>query len=208
MTEAELTVSVLGALANLLLAGAAVSGVVIAWMGLSTWKEQEKWETDRSLAKQILVAMYVRRDAVRHVRNPFGWQEEENLEDEIIEDADRKWKGVAKKYSVRMEKLNDARSQFYPLELEAAAIWGTEFLKLGAQLSNLENDLVIEIEDFVESHKPKFARISFFHSEDEEKENHQIVFGAGSKNAFGKSYDESFEKIESYLRKKLGQRSK
>ena len=45
--------------------------IVIAIMGLQTWKRQLKGNTEYELARRFLSAVYKIRDAISYIRNPF-----------------------------------------------------------------------------------------------------------------------------------------
>ncbi len=72
MEEADVTIQALNALVNILIAGAAISGVVIAAMGLSTYKHQAQWSEERDLARKLLIKLKFREDGFGLV--PFAFR--------------------------------------------------------------------------------------------------------------------------------------
>ncbi len=196
---------VVTAFGTLLAGAAAFGGAIIAGIGLNSWREQSKWHADRDLAKQLLVVPFTRSHAFDHVRNPFGWSGEEELGDEEVPQDEQKLRGLQAKYERRFEKLMDARKQFYPLELEGDALWGRELVDLVRPLTVLEHELQIEIQEYIESHGSRYTRREYFTSSEEMKRNRGIVFAMGSRDEFGPKYKAVVERLESFLRSKLGQ---
>jgi hypothetical protein len=56
---------------DLLVAAAAVGGLIVASLGLKTWRKQLKGNTQYELSRRVLRAVFKTRDAMRQVRNPF-----------------------------------------------------------------------------------------------------------------------------------------
>jgi hypothetical protein len=199
MVETGTISDAITALGTFLVAVAAIGATTAAFIGLNTWKHQSKWQTNYELSKSLLVGVKKRRDAIKHIRNPFGWSHEEELEGSDIAEDEVKWRGIQKKYGDRWDKLTNVTQDLYAQVLEAQALWGNEFQTLETRLSNLETDLLIEIQLYTEMHNPLHRGRDHFKSQDEESRNHQVVFGAGSENAFSKKYEGACSELENFL---------
>lgn len=191
------------AFGTLLAGAAACSGAFIASLGLNSWKRQAKWQTDRELARAVFVALRKRQDAIYHVRNPFGWSDEYEVDDESIPEWQRKWKGLENKYQKRWDKLIEVRQIFYPVELEGDALWGEGFVSLCAKISNLERELLLAIQLLVEDHAPENSDQSIFGSHEEKLLNRRVVHARVNNDEFGSKYDAAVADLKSYLRQKL-----
>jgi hypothetical protein len=202
MEEADVTIQALNALVNILIAGAAISGVVIAAMGLSTYKHQAQWSEERDLARKLLIKLKFREDGFKAVRNPFGYSHENDLDGEEVAERDQRWREVGKKYERRLAKLNQARSDFYPLAIEAEVYWGKVFVDLERELNNLEHDLGFAVDEFVESHNPRFEFRPYFDGEEESKVR-GIVFALGSRDELGPKHQQAIENLTKFLKGRL-----
>jgi hypothetical protein len=202
MEEADVTIQALNALVNILIAGAAISGVVIAAMGLSTYKHQAQWSKERDLARKLLIKLKFREDGFKAVRNPFGYSHENDLDEEEVAARDQRWREVGKKYERRLAKLNQARSDFYPLAIEAEGYWGKVFVDLERELNNLEHDLGFAVDEFVESHNPRFEFRPYFDGEEESKVR-GIVFALGSRDELGPKHQQAIENLTKFLKGRL-----
>ncbi|WP_243614070.1 hypothetical protein [Shimia aestuarii] len=196
---------VITAFGTFLAGSAACMGVVVAAIGLNTWKKQLKWQADRELAKSAFVGLKKRHDAVLHVRDPFGWSSETEIDTEDLFEGDIPFKKVEHKYQSRWNVLQEAKRDFYPIELEGDALWGSEFVDLCRELRRLEGELLLGIQDYVESHDPRYASQGFFSTRDEARENRALIHGFGKRDEFGPRYEKAVERIERFLRKKLEQ---
>jgi hypothetical protein len=189
-----------------LLAGvAACVGVFIAGVGLTTWKRQIKWQEERTVAKSLFVALRKRHEAIKHIRNPFGWSDEYELPENSVPEHQKKWKGTELKYQKRWDKLVEVRQEFYPLELEGLAYWGDVFDAHCKLLKQKETDLLIAIQEYIESQEPGFSRSEYFGSQEEANQNRDVVRAGGSRDQFGPEYTNLVQDLEVYLREKLEQ---
>lgn len=194
------------AFGTLMAGAAAMWGAYSASKGLYVWKSQTRWQTDRELALTLLVAVRFRHEAVKHIRNPFGWSDEYEVDEPDISDQERRWKGVSKKYQDRWDKLAQTRVENYKSEIEADVLWGGKFSFLLAEIRKLENDLMFQVQEYVASHEPKHELRDFFQSKEERMENHMMVHGMGSRDTFGPKYEEAIAQLNSFLTQKLGHR--
>ena len=132
---------------DLIIAGAAITGSIVAAKGLSTWRRQLKGQAEYELSKRILKLTFQYRDTVCGVRNPVMWSYEMPQPPQAEEmDRDQlKYYGTSKAYEVRCDRVTDVRQTRYPELLEAEALWGIELEKLFETLFNLQNILFTNI---------------------------------------------------------------
>lgn len=85
---------------------ATVIGVIIAYLGLRTWKEQLKGTTKYKVAKDVLFKTFRLRDALRHTRVPLM--------------------ATFETYNKRLDRLNLIKQKLEITKLEAEVVFGEE----------------------------------------------------------------------------------
>jgi len=126
--------------------------IVIAIMGLQTWKRQLKGNTEYELARRFLSAVYKIRDAISYIRNPFvsageisSALQEANIE---IDKSDSEYQ-VKKQnalYQKRWKKIQEALSEYNLVIFEVEVLWGKEIRETIKPLWNCISDLHLEIQ--------------------------------------------------------------
>ena len=71
-----MSVEAWSAIANGIMAGAAVVGAYTAVKGVNTWRRQLTWQSDNELSRRILILLFRHRDAIASVRHPAVFQAE------------------------------------------------------------------------------------------------------------------------------------
>jgi len=147
---------------DLILAGAAITGSIVAVKGLSTWKRQLRGQAEYELAKRVLKATFQYRDRVYGVRHPVMWKYE--MPQPPREEADRmteqqiNYYSTSKAYSSRWEKVVEIRETLYPELLEAKILWGHEIENLFKVLFEIERKLVLCIRHYLALINPDNSR--------------------------------------------------
>ncbi|MBY6167223.1 hypothetical protein [Pseudooceanicola nitratireducens] len=196
----------ISALGQFLMAGAAIAGAVAAFMGLDRWKNQTVWQGDRDLARKLLVSLYLRKNAVKAVRNPFGFEGEGGPIAADTPEDEKNWKATLKKYQFRLGKLEEVKSEIFALEAEAKAIWGNEIEEFSRQVWNREHELAVEIYEYINAQHPRYRGSDYFEDKEARKSNSLQVFGGSSQDPFWPKYDAACINLETYLRTKLGRK--
>ena len=187
--------------ANLIIAASAATASVAAVRGLNTWKNQREWEERRRLALNLAVAFYKRRDAVRHVRNLFGWSDETDFDNPNVTDQEKEWYGVSSKYRKRLEKIVEANQEAYPVNIEAEFVFGPDFKAIEGAVRGLEMELFFAVEDHVASFQPRSGELRGFESDEARKRNDRIIHGTWSeKDEFGTRYTKAFDAVIEFIR--------
>lgn len=210
MSSAELTAAAISALANVLLAGAAISAAIAAFLGLSTWKAQNIWAADRELARNILILMYKHKDAVANVRHPAIFTNETEaalvgLEVPKTED-EKRYLGTAKVYEKRWAAISELRSQIYPLLLEVEAIWGRPARELFQPVWQLETELLIVIQSYLRAINPSNSGPAREAAENSLRRKRDIMYDTleDDEDGFKRDYAVAMRAIEDFMRPKLG----
>ncbi|MFQ5621782.1 MAG: hypothetical protein ACE5FS_00145 [Paracoccaceae bacterium] len=198
------------ALANGVIALSAAAGAIIAGIGLSTWKSQTRWHSDRELARRLLVNLYKYRDAIKGVRNPAMFSNEmpkppENEAEGMNADQIRYY-GITTAYENRWKKAQDVRANLYSDFLEAEAIWGPDVRDLFHRIHKLQTELLMVVQnhlrlidpDASDGMKEDYERIA--------RKKRDILYDNWSEDdEFNKEFQDALAPIEAMLIGKLGQ---
>ena len=101
-------------------------GIVVAALGLNTWRRQLLGTHEFDLARRVLKSLYSLRDAVASVRHPFMSTAEAG---EIPTDDAAPWEAYA--YQNRWDRVSEAQQDLSVTLVEAEIVWG-ELLKADA----------------------------------------------------------------------------
>ncbi|MCX7286589.1 MAG: hypothetical protein NTW20_03245 [Rhodobacterales bacterium] len=115
---------------------AAVIGLRIAWLGLSTWKQQIRWQQGRGLAINLLQAFFEFQDRVIEVRR-FTYSNPDNTvsDAEKVAMSQETW-NRAKEHD---EKLAVAYSMFQKSVAEAIVVWKEDFREIMSDLQEVKH---------------------------------------------------------------------
>lgn len=136
------------AVRDVVIAFSAITGAIIAIIGLSSWKKQFKDKINYDLALKIMKAAYEIESAFRHVRNPFMSTAElesalSKADYDLLKRPSLQFAQMQTRYAynIRMNKLKEALASFKDEILEARIIWNddvltylTNFQKIGGEL--------------------------------------------------------------------------
>lgn len=196
-------------LKDLVLAGAAITGAVVAVKGLGTWQRQLKGQSEYELSRRILVTVFKYRDAINGVRHPAMWAYEmpSPPEDEASKMSSEqiRFYGTSKAYQARWDKVQTERTSLYADLLEAEAIWGTELKNLFNGVFDLEHELFTRIRHHVELINPDTSEASKKAIMDIDNKARDIMYDNLSEepDEFKQDLIVAIEKIEKYLKPKL-----
>ncbi len=119
----------LGAIKDVVLTGSAIATVIVASLGLNTWRRQLKGKSEYQLAKEVLMSVYRVKEAFIFVRNPVTSPDEYH-EKMINPDGslknEYKDKGLSIVFSKRFKKFEEAVTKLKEKHLEAQVEWGAE----------------------------------------------------------------------------------
>jgi hypothetical protein len=116
----EIFMEDLKAICEMVTALAAVTGVILAWRGLQTWREQLKGTSEYQLAKETLKAAYRVQETFRSVRKKVYIDKRSSDYDErLVREYERRNSKVERAYVILKERCLDAKIE-----------WGEEFYKV------------------------------------------------------------------------------
>jgi hypothetical protein len=207
VSEAELTSTAISALANLLIAGAAIAAAIAAFLGLSTWQAQNIWVADRELARALLKSIVKLERTVASARSPMFWAGE-TAEFESAAKGNRRDASDLAHYA----RLNSIHAVYQEIEahmIEAEAVWGaaidTEWKKVSQELSHFFAETQLYL-SWKTAGQPRSIE-GFFGDEAGRQRNYAKVFvapGDEEANPFSQSFTSATGDLKSKLRIKLG----
>ncbi len=184
---------VLAFVRDLVFAAAALGGLIVAAMGLSTWRKQLKGQHVYDTATRLLRAALKVRGAIEFVRQPFMTGAEqvralEELGQAEPADTDKKTpsRGVAAAYQVRWNRVMDATVELDTAALEAEVLWGSGVV--GPKLKDLRQAVVklkVALGGYLRDEQRKEEGSKRILSEEKWHEYHGILFGYGDEGADG-----------------------
>lgn len=132
---------------------AAGVGIYVALRGLNTWNRQLKGGVEYELARRLLKCTYRLREAIKSVRNPVIWQNEQPsppIEDaEKMSSKQRRYYGLSMTYQRRWDKVNEIRNDLQTELVEAEVLWGKEIHNLYEPLFKLQRELYFNIHSYL-----------------------------------------------------------
>ncbi len=145
---------------DLITASAAVGALIIAIIGLSTWKKQLRGTSEYELAKRLMLEVYQLRDALRSTRNPFLSTAEGDKDD--TEDT---WEITA--YGKRWELVREIITHFQVTSLEAEVVWDDTTKQANKDMHKLIGQLNATLNAFVRQKKNESYSEDFFKNHDD-----------------------------------------
>jgi hypothetical protein len=190
---------------------AAVVGIYVALVGLSTWKRQLKGQTDHELARQILVTLYKYREAIKGVRHPAIFPSEEpeppeHQREKMSREQIRHY-GLAHTYQNRWNKVQAQRVELDASLLEAEALWGAELKnKVFQPIFDLSWELYMCVRDYIVLCNPDESDARKDAVEKVSKNRRDILYDSLEKDgdAFARDFATAVGGVEEYLKPKLG----
>jgi hypothetical protein len=206
-----MTAEAWSAVADWVVAAAASVAAVTAWKGLNTWKEQAKWNNDAELAKSILVQLFKHIDAMKNVRFVAIWSGELEEAAKGIDlpkdDRQRRFSEDVAVYKARWKKVQEVRSELYPMIIEGQALWGLPFRDMFSELWKLENELLNAVQRHLEQINPSYDAETKREVHRIRKESRDILYLTDeSTDSHLADYTSALGPIEDYLRGKLGRK--
>ena len=199
---------------DVILAIAGVIGSIVAILGLNTWKRQLYGQSEYDLAKRLLKSLYLFREVINNARHPFiQYSSVPDLPADKLEKLskeEQEWYSQAQAYEKRWEPVSKARAELDTSILESEVFWGNEIKDKMAELSLLQAELLVAIEQHLQRTNPKTPGETY--RAEDLKENREIMYARNdrSKDAFQDRMLTAIEDIETILKPyiKTGRKSK
>lgn len=190
----------------------AAVGVVLAgiygYLGLATWRRQNKGTADHDLSRRLLMDLYRLRDCISQVRNPVmlgnegatGEEEPENLDF-----SQRIYRNTARAYQSRFAPIAEVRARLNTSLLESEAVWDKGLKSRFEPIFKLQHELWTFISfhlvainpDELEGRRRSYRKIL------DERRDVMYESPLEGDDEFKAELDAALSHIEDYLRPKL-----
>ncbi len=187
----------IGQIAEVITALAAIAAAIAAWVGLSAWKKQLHGNTDHDIAWQYLAAVLKLRNAInKTVRNPaIGLEEFKSASEEFYgKDLESKMKEDPRGaetlavYSIRWRAVNKARQEFDDAIIQAEIWWGEKVVGLERDLNFCIGELFVNLGNMVNPDRG----LTY---------NHKIIYYVeGDDSEFDRKLKAALKKMEDFAR--------
>jgi hypothetical protein len=180
------------------------TGLIIAGMGLSTWRKQIKGSKEFKTSYNLNYSLLRLRNAIKYVRHPAIWPSEQYKATQYFKDKYPEKLGVDEEknpsdgyvYEMRWEKIIHAYEKMEVHLLEAEVLWGSEILEKIKPLKKKVNELNIMLkQNFappnLRGHSPKEIREIIYDMSSEEKED-----------KFSEGINSDIKEIADYIKQK------
>lgn len=181
-----------------------LAGLIIAGLGLATWKKQIKGSKEFDAAHNLHFAMLKLREAIKHVRNPAIWPSESQRAVKFIKERnpekseeDLKKNEHAYVYEMRWQKITDAYTEAESHLLAAEALWGHEIMDLTKPLNKKVRELNINLNQNFSEPEMRTKDLMAIHD---------VIYDKSSEteqDAFSAEVSKYIDAIADYLRKKI-----
>ncbi|RSZ55594.1 hypothetical protein HF313_08795 [Massilia atriviolacea] len=150
MTEPTSTLS-LSDVKDIVVALAAIVGMIVAILGLTTWRRQLKGGIEYELTRRLLKYTYRLREALKVVRHPamFGSELAAPESEKRLTEEQRRYAGLSSAYRARWEKVVGARDDLQRELLEAEVVWNKEIYARFKPLFALQEELNADVYSYL-----------------------------------------------------------
>lgn len=194
---------------DVIVAAAALGGVIIAGLGLHTWKSEMRGRDEYDLARRILTAVYKVRNVTRHVRESAmhsgEWRDRpgRNSTDSITNPIETDWEDTAYAYQRRLDGLRAELDRLDLALLEAEALWDDLLKRPSEEIQKCCRELAGAIRRYLRARMPNTR---YTYSAEEMKSIEAIVWQDDEEDLFFTRVAAAvmdFESaLEPYLRRK------
>lgn len=180
-----------------------LAGLVIAGMGLMTWKKQLKGGREFNAAYDLHYSLLKLREAIRSVRNPVVWPSEQRRAVEFLrnrypEKTDEEIQQSAREgvYEMRWEDIKSSSTELESRLLAVEVLWGNEIDGLITPIRVKIGELNIALNQYFQ---PEMRTKDYM-------ELHDIVYDKGGlkdDDKFSKDINKLVEAVNDYLKRKI-----
>lgn len=127
---------------NAILCSCAITGAVVAVLGLSTWRAQLRGQAEYELARRVLVAVLKYREAIRSARSPFSTVDIDAVDPHRqMPEVEQQQRARRRNYEERWNRVTAARAVLAAELFEVEAVWGGQVLEPFRALWDVEREL-------------------------------------------------------------------
>lgn len=159
ITDADwaLTKDAFSILGTIISAVGVVLAARIGFLGLATWRKQNRGTSDHELSRRVLIDLYRLRDRIRQIRNPAMLITENLYESDGSKKANFEqinFKYTAEFYQIQFSVIDEVRSRLETSILESEAVWGYELKRLVKPILNLQHEIFTKVISYLGSVNP------------------------------------------------------
>jgi hypothetical protein len=162
---------------NAVTALAAFGGVVIAALGLLTWKDKIKWEQGRGLAKSLLVSANKVRTLARSVKSEFHFLSDGNAN---LEDQEERHDSLAKRVEKFVLDFDEAINDFEQYTVEAKLLWKASFREPISEFRDVSHTIRSYLYSGLRSVDPRAKHSARHASVNDHSDFHPKIYGHDS----------------------------
>ncbi len=144
---------------DLVLTCGGIVGIYVALRGLNTWNRQLRGSSEYDLSRRVLRAVYRHRNALKNVRNPAIWVNEQpqppEEEAKKMDSQQIHFYGVSGAYQKRWDRVVEVRTELQAELIEAEVLWGDTLNVLIDPINKLERELFITLTNYITIINPK-----------------------------------------------------
>lgn len=185
---------------DLIVALSSLGTVIIACIGLNTWKKQLNAKASNKIARNILRDLYVIQNEIALVRTPLQTYNETRTAEQKIEKSDellgKTGQFEASIYRIRTQELRKACSDLYANLTEAEILWGKDFRDIVEPLFKLIEELYKNINGWI------FQR-SFTESEGIEYDPNIVFANSSEADEFKRKVESAVQQVKEYIEPRI-----
>ena len=175
---------------DIITAAAAVGGLIVAAIGLSTWKKQIRGVSEYELAKRLMLEVYQLRDALRSTRNPFL-----SIAEGDKDDTEDTWQITA--YKKRWAVVSEVLTRFNVTSLEAEVVWDDAIKKQSKEMDSVIRELYNAVEMYIRQKNDEALAEDFYRMYDD------IIYDKGDNDKYNTTLNKAVKGYETILKPHL-----
>ena len=199
---------VVNTISNLSIGLAALFAAWVAFKGLSSWREQNIFQTDSELVRRLIFDLYAYRDSLRKFRRDYLSADEEaeisHAEIPSLTQFDEYMELMRPVILRRFEAVSKAAVKFLATRQEASFHWGDNLPDAFWRIFDLQSEIRNLIQSYylhVDGMKPELALAI----KEQLKRSASILSSAADEEGrHDEQLPQSVKEIERYLRQKIG----
>jgi hypothetical protein len=183
------------------LAFCAGAGVIIAALGLYTWRSQLRGSAEYALVRRLLVVSLRYRDAVRGARTPFSSHDPQEIDpDGSLSREEYRYAVLCADLGRRWNLILSARSTLDAVLIEVEALWGPQCLQVYSELKSIESELYMAYLEKTDAENPNDPEKR---NAEDRKRIRYTIYGSGTGDPISERLDATIEEITTAFRPRL-----
>ncbi|VVM37003.1 hypothetical protein PS631_00081 [Pseudomonas fluorescens] len=210
ITDADwaLTKDVFSVIGTVFTAIGVVAAGIYGFLGLKTWRRQNKGTADHELSRRVLIDLYRLRDCISQVRNPVMLGNEGGSGEDDPKDLtfpQKSHRNMVRAYTNRFAPLAEIRARLNTALLESEAVWDKELKARCEAIFKLQHELFTYIHFYLVTRNPdeREGRVLSFQAALEKRRDVMYDVPLEGDDEFKKELDAALSHVEDYLRPKL-----